>query len=234
MARATLVDMVADEILRRVIDGELPEGAALPSEAEIGAQLDVSRLTVREGLKELRAKNVLNAVRGRGTYVNPVSAWTSLEAVLRAMSAAGSASQVSVQLLEVRRMIEVGAAELAATRRTGRDVDLLRGHLAGMVSAHAASDVDRFVTEDIAFHDVILRASGNLMVPVLYEPLGKMLSAGRRETSAVPAIQEHAIQMHRNVLAALESGSPEASRTAMLEHMDQTLDDLRKFVLATD
>ncbi|MGJ9402149.1 FadR/GntR family transcriptional regulator [Arthrobacter sp. KK5.5] len=233
MARATLVDMVADEILRRVIDGELPEGAALPSEAEIGAQLDVSRLTVREGLKELRAKNVLNAVRGRGTYVNSVSAWTSLEAVLRSMSAAGSASQVSVQLLEVRRMIEVGAAELAAARRTEADLELLRKHLAGMVRAQG-SDVDRFVTEDIAFHDVILRASGNLMVPALYEPLGRMLGAGRRETSAVPAIQEHAIQMHRNVLAALESGSPEAARTAMLEHMDQTLDDLRKFVLATD
>lgn len=231
MGRATLVDMVADEILRRVIDGELAEGAVLPSEADIGAQLDVSRLTVREALKELRAKNVLNAVRGRGTFVNPVSEWTSLEAVLRSMSAGGTAAQVSVQLLEVRRMIEVGAAELAASRRSDADLERLRHHLDRMVDAHAAADVERFVAADIAFHDVILRASGNLMVPALYEPLGKLLSQGRRETSAVPDIQEHAIRMHRNVLTALESGSPEGARRAMNEHMDQTLGDLQQFVL---
>ncbi|WP_329609346.1 FadR/GntR family transcriptional regulator [Arthrobacter sp. ATA002] len=129
-------------------------------------------------------------------------------------------------------MIETGAAFLAAGRRTAADVELLAKHLAGMEAASAAADVDAFVREDIAFHDVVLRASGNVLVPAMYEPLNRLLANGRRETSAVPVIQEHAIAMHRQVLDAIAAGSGEEARLAMDRHMDQTQDDLVRHVLA--
>lgn len=231
MERKTLVDTVADQILDQIITGETAIGSALPSEADIAEAAGVSRLTVREALKALRAKNVVNVQRGRGTYVNPPEAWTSLEAMIRATSHGAGEHNTSLQLLEVRRMIETGAAALAAERRLPADIEALEGHLAAMTAASEAADVDAFVREDIAFHDVILRASGNLLVPAMYEPLGKLLAAGRRETSAVPDIQEHAIDMHRAVLDAISAGDAEKSRLAMDRHMDQTQQDLIHYVL---
>lgn len=231
MERKTLVDTVADQLLDRIIDGGIEVGSALPSEADIAAEENVSRLTVREALKALRAKNVVTVQRGRGTYVNPPGVWTSLEAMMRATAHGVDEGAASLQLLEVRRMIETGAAALAAERRTPEDLDRLAEHLAAMQDASRRADVDAFVRADIAFHDVILRASGNVLVPAMYEPLGRLLDAGRRETSAVPLIQEHAIDMHRNVLAAVAEGDPEKARLAMDRHMDQTQEDLVRHVL---
>ncbi len=231
MSRKTLVDTVADQLLEQIIDGRYAVGEALPAEAEIAGEAGVSRLTVRESLKALRAQNVVRVTRGRGTYVNPPESWTSLEAMVRASDKSQGKGATSTQLLEVRRMIETGAAALAASRRTERDLQSLARHLRGMEDAAALNDVDAFVAADIAFHDVILRASGNILLPALYEPLGRLLSAGRRETSAVPEIQQNAIRMHREVTESLATGDPELSRAAMDRHMDQTSDDLREYVL---
>jgi DNA-binding FadR family transcriptional regulator len=151
--------------------------------------------------------------------------------MVRASDKSQGKGATSTQLLEVRRMIETGAAALAASRRTERDLQSLARHLRGMEDAAALNDVDAFVAADIAFHDVILRASGNILLPALYEPLGRLLSAGRRETSAVPEIQQNAIRMHREVTESLATGDPELSRAAMDRHMDQTSDDLREYVL---
>lgn len=232
MERKTLVDTVADQLLDQIIEGSIEIGSALPAEADIAAKASVSRLTVREALKALRAKNVVNVQRGRGTFINPPEVWTSLEAMMRATARGVGEGNASLQLLEVRRMIETGAASLAAMRRTPADVDLLEKHLAGMEAASAAADVDAFVREDIAFHDVVLKASGNVLVPALYEPLNRLLASGRRETSAFPVIQHHAIGMHRNVLEAITTGNAEEARLAMDRHMDQTQEDLIRYVLA--
>ncbi|WP_341393367.1 FadR/GntR family transcriptional regulator [Arthrobacter sp. G119Y2] len=234
MMRKTLVDTVADLLLDRIIAGEIRPGSALPSEADIAAESSVSRLTVREALKALRAQNVVSVQRGRGTYVNAPEEWTSLDAMIRAAAFGKGRNNTSIQLLEVRRMIETGAAALAAVRHTEDDLSQLRVHLERMVQASQAGDVDRFVAADIAFHDVILRASGNILVPAMYLPLGRLLSAGRRETSAVPEIQEHAILMHRAICDALASGNAEDARVAMDNHMDQTHVDLVHYVLDDD
>jgi len=231
VARQSLAAMVADDLLNRIVTGEFAPDSTLPGELELSAQHDVSRMTVREAMKTLQAQHVVRVERGRGTFVNPLRRWTSLEAVLRAASAGENVDTASIQLIELRRMLETGAAELAATRITPDDVDVLRAHLAEMRHAHAENDVDRFVAADLAFHDVILRASGNVFVAVLFEPLTRVLAARRRETSAVVAIQAHAIDEHMRVLKAVASGDPEQARLAMDHHMTQTMDDLATYVL---
>ncbi|MCW4465401.1 FadR family transcriptional regulator [Glutamicibacter sp. MNS18] len=232
MARKSLVTEVADNLLDRIVDGQLPADSPIPGELELSATLEVSRMTVREAIKTLLAQRIIRVERGRGTYVNPISQWSSLDAVLRATSVGTGAEEAAVQLIELRRMLETGACELAATRISGAELQLLREHLDGMRQAHRDAEVDDFVREDLAFHDVILRASGNAFVPALFEPLRRVLSERRRETSALPDIQQHAIGQHENILRALETGDPARSREAMDQHMQQTLDDLRSYVYA--
>lgn len=229
----SLPEDLAEQLLTAIIDGAYPPGSALPPEGELSEQSGVSRLTVREAIKQLRAQNVVRVVRGRGTYVNPPDRWTALEAVVRAASRTSSGA-LSEQLIEARRLIENGACELAASRCDSSHLAELRRHLATMREAAEAADTELFVQADIDFHDTVMRAAGNLFVPLLFEPFGALLVEGRRQTSAVPEIRTHAIAHHEQVLAALESGSPEAARTAMNAHMNQTADDLRTHVIKRD
>ncbi|MDQ0692781.1 FadR/GntR family transcriptional regulator [Arthrobacter sp. W4I7] len=231
MARKSLVGQVADELLDRIIAGEFLPGAIVPGEHELSARHEVSRMTVREAMKTLQAQQILSVERGRGTFVNPLNRWASLEAVLRAASEGKNEAEASVQLIELRRMLETGACELAAGRITDAGVQTLFGHVAAMRAAHEVNDVAAFVEADLAFHDLILHASENVFVAVLFEPLHRVLEKRRTETSAVPQIQEHAIGHHQNIAEALESRDAARSREAMDAHMQQTLDDLKNLVL---
>jgi GntR family transcriptional repressor for pyruvate dehydrogenase complex len=141
-SRASLVETVTERLLDRVVSGEFGEGDALPPEPALAEQSGASRLTVREAVKVLASQNVLSPVQGRGTYVNPVTRWTSLEALVRVQR--GDASKVIAQLVEVRGMIEVGAAELFAGRTTDAELEAMGSDLAAMREAHARTDVDAF------------------------------------------------------------------------------------------
>lgn len=226
----SLSEELAERLLSEIIDGAYPPDAALPPEGELAEQSSVSRLTVREAVKQLRAQNVVRVVRGRGTYVNAPDRWTALEPVVRAASRSSHTS-LSERLIEARRLIENGATELAAVRRGETDLAELREHLAAMREAADEADTEKFVQADIDFHATVMRATGNLFVPLLFEPFGPLLAEGRRETSAVPQIRVNAIAHHEAVLAALESGDPDKAREAMNAHMNQTANDYRTHVL---
>ena len=234
MARKSLTGVVADDLLDRIVAGEFKPGSLVPGELELSAQHEVSRMTVREAMKTLAAQRILRVERGRGTFVNPLSQWGSLEAVLRVLSEGENGSTAAVQLIELRRMLETGACELAASRITGGDLAQLRSHVDGMHRAHKTGDVALFVESDLAFHDVILHAAGNVFVAVLFEPLHRVLENRREETSQVPEIQANAINMHEEILQALTMRDPERSRIAMDNHMMQTLRDLKQYVLNRD
>jgi DNA-binding FadR family transcriptional regulator len=193
----------------------------------------VSRLTVREAVKTLRAKNVLRVERGRGTYVNASSRWTDLEALMRAATAQlpAAGGLVPRRLIEARRVIEVGAAELAATQRSDADLATLEADTSKMRAAAAVQDVDAFVSADIAFHAAVLDASGNVFLCALLTPLGQLLVEARRQTSAYAEIRLHAIEHHEAIVEAIRSGSPERAARAMRAHMDQTERDLCTIVL---
>ncbi|MEU1179267.1 FadR/GntR family transcriptional regulator [Streptomyces sp. NPDC005820] len=229
----SLSEDLAERLLSEIIDGTHPPDAALPPEGELAEQASVSRLTVREAVKQLRAQNVVRVVRGRGTYVNPPDRWTALEPVVRAASHSShsSHSSLSERLIEARRLIENGATELAALRRDETHLAQLREHLATMREAADEHDTEKFVQADIDFHATVMRATGNLFVPLLFEPFGALLAEGRRETSAVPQIRVNAIAHHEQVLRALESGDPDKAREAMNAHMHQTATDYRAHVM---
>jgi GntR family transcriptional repressor for pyruvate dehydrogenase complex len=231
MGRKSLVDVVADELLDRIVAGEFPPGSGVPGELELSARHEVSRMTVREAMKTLVARRILRVERGRGTFVNPLNQWSSLEAVLRFASEGQDDAAVAIQLIELRRMLETGAAEIAAGRITDGELAEMDEQLAQMRAAHEASDVDRFVAADLAFHDLILHASGNVFVAVLFEPLTRILASRRAQTSKVVQIQINALAEHANIMDAMRSHDAERARLAMDRHMEQTLNDLKTYVL---
>jgi GntR family transcriptional regulator, transcriptional repressor for pyruvate dehydrogenase complex len=231
--RPSLADELTDELMSRIIDGRYPPDSALPPEGDLAREAGMSRLTIREAVKTLRAKNVVRVERGRGTYVNPVDQWTALEALVRANVHQESTTGQTLpeRLIEARRIVEVGAAELAAERRSDEDAARLEELLADMAAADEAADVDAFVAADLAFHETVLHAAGNGLIAALLDPLSRLLVPARRQTSEVADIRRHALEYHAAILESIRARDAERARRAMHDHIEQTQEDLRLYVL---
>ncbi|TCL81745.1 MULTISPECIES: FCD domain-containing protein [unclassified Rathayibacter] len=234
MPRPSLVATVADALLDEIVAGRIPIGSELPSEGELALAHDVSRATMREALGRLQGLNVIDARRGKRGTVNPVARWSDLEPILRATASGVDSAAASLHLIEVREMIETGASALAAVRRSDADLARLEEELARMTAAHESGDLAGFVAADIAFHDVILAATGNVFVAAVFAPLAKVMRAKREQTSALVQIQRNALVKHRAVLEAIRAADADASRAAMADHIAQTAEDLRRYVLSGD
>ncbi len=197
----------------------------------MATRFDVNRLTLREAIRKLQAQGIVHTVPGRRSELNPVSRWTDIGAALQVAEAQIGRADSSIQLLQLRRMIETGACAMAATRMGPADLQRMEQELDGMRAASAINDVEAFVMHDIAFHDVILDSCGNRFVRTLFDPLQALLIQRRTDTSRVPAVQEHAIEMHAAVLEALRTQDADLAHAAMSAHMDQTERDLIRYVL---
>jgi DNA-binding FadR family transcriptional regulator len=225
-------ETVADALLQLVIDGTFPPGSTLSSEAELAERFQVSRLTVREAIRSVASTNVIRVQQGRSSAINPVEAWSPLDP--RLLKARGHASgeplRLPRRLLEARRTVEVGIAELAATRRTDENVAGLAAFLEQMRDAHRHTDVARFVQADLAFHHTLFEAADNVFLTALFEPLSRVLRTLRHETSSVPEIREHAIEWHAKILVSVTEGDADAARETMRGHLIQTEEDTDHFL----
>lgn len=225
-----LVQQAVTTILADIGEGTFPSNSALPAESVLAAHLGVSRPTMREAVKILAARGVLNVVHGRGTFVQPQSQWTDLPTLIDAQSRQHSPRTLGLKLIEIRRMIEVGAAGLAADNCTEDDLARMEEHLVQFEAADRAGDIDQIVTADLAFHDDILRASGNPFISAVMQPIAHELLLSRTETSRDPAIRSRAQHHHRRVFDAIAAGDATAAKNAMRAHMAQTKDDIEKYL----
>src|SRR5699024_9527523 len=230
MARKLLVDEVTDRLLDEIIDGTYPPGSSLPAEMMLAADFEVSRVTVRAATKALAAQGIVRTDRGVGSTVAPLNRWTSITALLRVTASISDYAEAGVQLVQLRRMLECGAAELAAhhiqeseLRRLGELVDV-------MTDSHHEGDIEGYVEADLAFHEAILEASRNPFISIGFAPLTSALAVHRRRTSSIATMRTLGIDHHHAIVTALADGDPEASRKAMDLHMQQTVDGLRDYV----
>jgi GntR family transcriptional regulator, transcriptional repressor for pyruvate dehydrogenase complex len=218
---------VADRLLDDIVSGRYPPGSRLPTEPELCTVMGVSRATVREAMKSLQQRGVTSIEQGRGTFVNPIERWSPLDPVLLAARSArpesdqGVGSAWAAQLIEARRVVEVGVAALAAERRGPADLETLAETLGRMRAA--GDDVAAFARADLAFHQAVMRAAGNELIHALFDPLSQLIQAGRLQTSRPAERRALAIEAHGAILVAIEAGDAEAAAAAMGEHLTETL-----------
>lgn len=229
MARARLADAAVDAILDKIVDGTWAPGDALPPETALAAMLDVSRPTMREAVRALGERGVLRVVHGRGTFVAETSEWTDLPTMIAVLSRTSSPSELGEQLTQLRRMIEVGAAGLAAAHRSDEDVVELTRLLDEYDVASEANDVGTIVERDLDFHRHILMASGNPFLAPIMAALNHAARPSRRITSEQPAVRRRATMHHRRILSAIADGDVRRAKEAMRAHMTQTAEDLGRF-----
>ncbi len=219
-----------------VTSGAYEPGSRLPTEPDLAAMTGVSRMTLREAVRLLQAKGVVSVEHGRGTFVRPITDWSILDpAVMRARAANGrGADEIFGKVLEARRLVEVGVAGLAATRRTARHLTEMRVTLNEMRRAADAGAIDAFTAADVAFHQAVMRAAGNEVIAAFFMPVESLVLESRRRTSEVAGARRHAVSAHAAILAAIEVADPAEARGAMDAHLAQTVADASRRGAAAD
>lgn len=218
-------DRVSTGILDAVASGEFGIGEELPAEGQLAVRFDVSRLTIREATAALAAAGVLEVRQGRRNRVAEMARWSVLDPAIVETRARlqGDTAELVAELMEARRVLEVGITRLAARRvdeeqlaALAEQVELMRACI------EDDSAVQRSAAADIRFHEIIQEAARNAYLAGAFEPLSQMLMRVRLETSSTRAVRADAVAWHEKILAALRAHDEQAAAAAMLAHMEQT------------
>ncbi|MGH3712419.1 MAG: FadR/GntR family transcriptional regulator [Micromonosporaceae bacterium] len=223
---ANAFEETVERLLRAIKLGVVKPGERLPPERELAARLAVSRVTLREAMSELRRAGYVESRRGRygGTVVTSPTARPGRERFRRAAAELESGME---DLLCVRHVVEVGAAEQAARRRpSSEEAARLRALLAESKSATS----DDYRRLDSRLHLAIAEATGSATLTTMAAGVRMRLNA---LLDAIPLLQlniEHANEQHEAIVDAILGGDPAAARQAMAEHLAGTAALLRGFL----
>jgi GntR family transcriptional repressor for pyruvate dehydrogenase complex len=214
-----LSDKVAQQLLESIVSQRLHAGSRLPSERELGEQFGVSRTVVREAVRHLAAKGVLEVRSGSGVRVAGLDAATVSESMRLFLRWSGFDYG---QINEVRLTLELQTARLAALRATPDDVDALVAscdRLEGL--AESGGGIEEVAVEDVEFHRIIARATHNPLYLVLLDSIGDVLLEIRRATVGIPGRQELAVEHHRRVADRVAARDEAGAEAAMREHLEE-------------
>jgi GntR family transcriptional regulator, transcriptional repressor for pyruvate dehydrogenase complex len=187
----------------------------LPPERELGRQFGVSRTVIREAVRALSAKGLLDVRSGSGVRIVAVDEATVRESMRHFVR--GSMMDYS-KVDEVRRVLEVAAAGIAAERATDEDIALLDATIERF--ANECSDLEASVQIDLEFHREVARATHNELFAVLHDAMGEMLAeVRRRNLSRGRSERRLVVEMHRRIRDGIAAHDPPAAQQAMHDHL---------------
>ena len=213
----TLAQTVVDGLKRKILAGDLPPGAKLPSEKDLIEEYAVSRTVVREAVSRLQAEGLVETFQGRGSFVLAVPE----PGTFRLETSALRTHRDVLAMLDFRIGVESEAAALGARNIRPRTAKVVGEALAEF----AAAGPDTAVEADFAFHRAIAVASGNRFYVDLLDSLGPMMillprtRLGGEYTHTDAAHVERVLREHDNIAAAVLAGDAETARAAMRVHL---------------
>jgi DNA-binding FadR family transcriptional regulator len=225
VARRSVSESVSERLEDLIFDSFEP-GDALPAEGKLAEALGVSRLTVREATRSLEARGLLEIRQGRRPRVAAPNGALVGEFFKTAVR---RDPRALLDLIEVRRALEVHIALLAAKRATKGELADMEMSIAAMRAGGDSSDA--FHAADVRFHENLAAASGNRLLVFLIEAFAEPLRESRLRSFAGHRARgggiDDVIQQHQAILDAVKARSPKAAADAMRAHLEQTEQDLR-------
>jgi len=207
-------------VLAQLIESELvdqqPPGSRLPPERTLATRFGVSRPVVREALRGLAERGVIEVRPGRGTFTRQVGAADAvrqLDPLLRRRA-------TPRLLVEARLMLECESAALAARRADDNQLAAMASALAAFDRAEGPVDKARF---DIAFHLLVAQAAHNPVIELMYNAVAVPVFELMVRSLADPTVGHEGAAYHQQILAAIRAGDDEAARSAMREHISLAL-----------
>ena len=217
-----LYEQIVQQIEASILKGVLKPGDQLPAERDLAQQFGVSRTAVREAVKALREKGLLEALHGRGTFIKDGTSKAvrqSLDLMIKIGQPDGS-----THLAEVREILEPEIAALAATRIEEQHLAMMREAIEVMDTS-LKDDPEAFIEGDLDFHLALAEAAANPLILSLLDSIVGLLREQRLKTFYVDGGPERGQQHHRRILDAVEHHDAERARSAMRTHLQQVRQD---------
>lgn len=225
-ARKNLHRQIADYIGLQILGGKLLPGEILPNEMALATSLGVSRTAIREAIKVLTSKGLIEVRRKTGTRVRPRREWNALDPDVLTWQFAGDGLPMGItDLLELRRLIEPAAAALAAERARPENLGEIEKAFADMKKSVGKTAVS--VEADLRFHMAILEATQNSFMRPFGALIAAALKASFRLTNADAAAYKLTLRRHGAVVTALRDRSPRQAEEAMLTILDGARTDIQ-------
>ena len=216
-----LYEQIVEQIEQSVQRGDLKPGDQLPAERELAEQFGVSRTAVREAVKALREKGLVEAYPGKGTFITSGSSNPMRQSIDRMMRSAQVDATSS--LVEVREILEPEIAALAAVRATEENLNSLRQSVAVMDTAKR--DPDAYIEADLDFHLELAEAAANPLILSLIDSIVGVLREQRMRIFEVEGGPDRGQYHHKKILEAMEHQDAEGAREAMRAHLRQVRED---------
>jgi GntR family transcriptional regulator, transcriptional repressor for pyruvate dehydrogenase complex len=215
-----LSDTIAERLLEAIVTGQFSEGDVLPSERDLGTQFGVSRTVIREAIRSLATRGVVDVQSGRGVRVLRLDSAPVTEAM--SLLVRGTPAMTFTHVHEVRTTLEVQVAGLAADRAGAEEIVELHEIVRAMEDA--GEDIDTRSRLDVEFHRVVARSARNELFLVLLDSIGAILLENRRTTLAIPHSLRVWVNDHRVIADAIERRDHEGARSAMEIHLGHVAD----------
>jgi GntR family transcriptional repressor for pyruvate dehydrogenase complex len=216
-----LYEQIVQQIEDSVLKGKLKPGDQLPAERELAQQLGVSRTAVREAVKTLREKGLVEAYSGRGTFITDgtsQAARQSFDLMIKLGQPEGSP-----HLAELRLILEPGIAALAAVRATEENISMMRE--AVEVMERSQKDPAAYIEADLDFHLALAEAVANPLILSLIDSIVGLLREQRIRIFNIEGGPQRGQVHHKRILAAMERRDSEMARSAMRAHLEQVRED---------
>ncbi len=211
-----IYEEIASQLIRMMREGEIKPGDLLPPERELASMLGVSRVSVRDAIRYLEAKGIVQVRQGEGTRVRALDAATlvkPLETLLEVRK------ELVRHLFDLRRMIEPEFAAEAARRATPEHLKALEEIIERQ---RARTERGEFpIEEDEAFHHTVVRATGNPMALEVSALLAEYLRSGRDLSLQSPERARRSLEGHQAIFQAMAEGNADAARNAMRRHIEE-------------
>lgn len=220
----SLAEQVSDQIMQMIIDQQIPSGEKLPNEFEIAKSLNVGRGTVREAVKLLVSRNVLEILRGKGTFVaqNPGVSGDPFGLVFYK-----DKYKLTTDLAEIRLILEPEIAALAALRATDEDIAHMK-QLCDRIMKLVTVNKE-YIQLDTELHVSIAKSTGNLVMPNIIPVINKGIELYNQFPTKTERI--NALDVHYEIIDAITRHDVEGAREAMLKHLSfnkRNLDNLKE------
>ena len=218
---ANLASALAAELVRRIVQSRYPPGTAMPAESVLCQNFSVSRTVVREAVKMLQEKGMLQVRQGSGTTVSPPELWNMLdELVLSAVIAQPDGLDVLDDLVVTRRLLESDMADVAARRADAGVLEQL-GLLVDTMDT-LVDDPVSYAERDLAFHDTIMRTSGNRIARAVVRALESQVAStvrylGQPRRDLCVASNRG----HRAIYQRIAAHDPGGAADAMFTHITE-------------
>ncbi|WP_332645859.1 FadR/GntR family transcriptional regulator [Lysinibacillus sp. 54212] len=223
--------IIVDQIRENYLNGDLLPGEKLPTERELASRFNVSRTSIREALRKLEIKGIIEIKQGSGSFIKASESNTLGEEL--SSTIIKTEKKRIYEMLELRQALEVECAFLAARRATSEDLERISLALEMMI--RAKDDVELGIQADLSFHINIALASHNSIFLGLFQTLSEhmhdTIRATRSQRLKDPERTQETIDEHKEIYLAIAAGEATQAKQLMEKHITQIRRELTESLL---